>query len=392
MPLTSLRLLLVLGAAAAVVLGATWWHLSRSRHRVLRATTGSVVALVLVVGTVGVGVNRHFDLYRSWGDVLGPHSADIVEAGTRASLARALATRPRQAAAPLRGTLLSVQIPATVSRLDVMGAYVYLPKQYDTPAFAHRDFPVVEAFNGSPGVPANWITGVLADQSLDHAIASGKVAPAIVVFPPTNTSFLRSLECTDTRDGLRDETFLTTDVRSWVLAHLRTASARWTTIGFSTGGYCALDLAVRHPDLYFQAVSLDGYGRALSDGFARGLWRNAADRLVHSPNWVFQHEPPRPVDVYLLAGSDDPGARYDASLTWRALLAGGWMRPRDQLVNEPGGRHSFDAWQRAFVPALEWALPGPGGQVLEAARKTAPSTQTQSAGGVRWTTEQVTPG
>ena len=371
MPLTSLRLLLLLGVSAAAVVGATWWHLSRSRHRVLRAATGSVVALVLVAGTVGAGVNRHFDLYRSWGDLLGPHSADIVQAGTQASLARALATRPRQAASPIRGSLLSVRIPGTVSRLDVMGAYVYLPKQYDTPAFAHRSFPVVEAFNGSPGVPANWITGVLADTSLDDAIGRGEVAPAIVVFPPTNTSLLRSLECTDTRDGLRDETFLTTDVRSWVLSHLRTSGARWTAIGYSTGGYCALDLAVRHPDLYYQAVSLDGYGYALSDGFARGLWHGRSDRLAHSPNWVFQHEPPRPVDVYLLAGSDDPGARYDARLTWRALLAGRWGRPRDRLIVQKGGRHSFDAWQRAFVPGLEWALPGPGGQVVLAARSAA---------------------
>ena len=371
MPLTSLRLLLLLGASASAVIGATWWHLSRSRHRVLRAATGTVVALVLVAGTVGAGVNRHFDLYRSWGDLVGPHSADIVQAGTQASLERALATRPQQAALPVRGSLLSVRIPGTVSRLDVMGAYVYLPRQYNTPAFAHRSFPVVEAFNGSPGVPANWITGVLADTSLDHAIGGGKVAPAIVVFPPTNTGLLRSLECTDTRDGLRDETFLTTDVRSWVLSHLRTGGARWTAIGYSTGGYCALDLAVRHPDLYYQAVSLDGYGYALSDGFARGLWQSRSDRLAHSPNWVFRHAPPRPVDVYLLAGSDDPGARYDAHLTWRALLAGGWGRPRDRLVVQPGGRHSFDAWQRAFVPALEWALPGPGGQVLLAARSAA---------------------
>ena len=371
MSLTSLRLLLVLGAAAAIVLGATWWHLSRSLHKVLRATTGSVVALVLVVGTVGAGVNRHFDLYRSWGDLLGPHSADLVQAGTQASLARALATRPQQAALPVRGSLLSVRIPGTVSQLNVVGSYVYLPKQYNTPAFAHRSFPVVEAFNGSPGAPADWITGVLADTSLDHAIGRGEVAPAIVVFPPTNIGLLRSLECTDTRDGLRDETFLTTDVRSWVLAHLRTTSTRWTTIGYSTGGYCALDLAVRHPDLYYQAVSLDGYGSALSDGFARDLWRNAADRLAHSPNWLFRHESPRPIDVYLLAGSDDPGARHDARLTWRALLAGGWGRPRDQLVSEPDGRHSFDAWQRAFVPALEWALPGPGGQALLAGRSAA---------------------
>ncbi len=371
MPLTSLRLLLLLGTSASAVIGATWWHLSRSRHRVLRAATGTVVALVLVAGTVGAGVNRHFDLYRSWGDLVGPHSADIVQAGTQVSLERALATRPKQAALPVRGSLLSVRIPGTVSRLDVMDAYVYLPKQYNTPAFAHRSFPVVEAFNGSPGVPANWITGVLADTSLDHAIGGGEVAPAIVVFPPTNTSLLRSLECTDTRDGLRDETFLTTDVRSWVLSHLRTAGARWTAIGYSTGGYCALDLAVRHPDLYYQAVSLDGYGYALSDGFARGLWQGRSDRLAHSPDWIFRHEPPRPVDVYLLAGSDDSGARYDAHLTWRALLAGAWGRPRDRLVVQPGGRHSFDAWQRAFVPALEWALPGPGRQVLLAGRSAA---------------------
>ena len=358
-PLTSVRLMIALGISALVVVIVTVrLHRRRGRGRLLTTATGSIVVFALVLSGVAAGVNRHFQLYRTWAALAGTSSVDLVPAGSPRELARAISVNPTDVPLPAHGTLLNLTIPATTSHLDVADGFVYLPPQYRSEAFARKGFPVVEAFNGSPGQPGDWLNGVQAIPQLDAAITSHEMSPAIVVFPPTNLSVLRSLECTDTADGLLDETYLTTDVHAWVTSQLRTDGHRWTAMGYSTGGYCALDLAFRHPDLFARAISLDGYGVALSDRYARGLWRDAADRRAHSPNWWVQNHAPEKVDVYLSAGADDHEAAGDALAVWKALDVGGWRSPQNRLVVDRGGRHDFDGWKRAFIPSLRWALPG----------------------------------
>ena len=378
MPLTSIRLLVALGVALLLVLTITLRGVRVGRaHRGVKAGLGGLLALSLVVALGAAGVNRNFELYRSWHDLFGPDSGDLVHASNPQDLARA--TAPLGSVVPAHGTLLSLTIPSTTSGLDVGGSYVYLPPQYRVAAYATTTFPVVQAFNGSPGTPVDWINGIKADTQLDAAINSHRMAPAIVVFAPTNTSVLRSLECTDTADGLLDETYLTTDVHTWITSHFRTDNKRWTAMGYSTGGYCALSLSFRHPDLFARAISLDGYGAALSDRYARGLWKSPQDKLDHSPNWWVMHHPPAGIDVYLLAGSSDREASGDALAVWQALVASGWRTPQSRLVVEKHGRHTFDAWLLAFTPSLEWALPGESARVVTTAPALKELTSTQLA-------------
>jgi pimeloyl-ACP methyl ester carboxylesterase len=368
-PLTSLRLLAALATASLTSLaGAIIWctrpGLAR-RRRLLTAGACAVAALVLATATVLAGINQHYALYRSWSELLGPDSKDLVSVQGDRQLQQATAVATARPDRP-HGTLLDLRIPPTASHLPALSSYVYLPEQYRLPAYQHTRFPVVEAFNGSPGRPSDWLNGIRADQQLDQAVAAGTVAPAIVVFAPTNTGWLRSLECSDTRDGLRDESYLTIDVPHWVDTHLRAVPSRWTAMGFSTGGYCALELALRHPDRYAHAVSLDGYGRALQDHYARGLWRSRQDRLEHSPDWWILHHRVEPLTFFLSAGTGDHDDAYDALRTWRALTAAGWLTRQDQLRVEPHGHHTFRDWEREFLPALEWALPGTAdGDVLQ---------------------------
>ena len=325
-----------------------------------------------MLASVATGVNRHFDLYRRWSDLVGVQSADLVEVATARDLQRATATVSRGPELPQRGILLDVKIPARSPRLPSGHSYVYLPPQYRSSAWSQRSFPVVEGFHGSPGRPSDWIAGLSADVQLDRAISSGRLPPMIVVFPPTNTSMLRSLECTNTKDGLRDEDYLTTDVHDWVASHFRANTARWTALGFSTGGYCALDLAMRHPDLFDKIISLDGYGRALHDRFARGLWRDKADRDAHSPDvWAATHRPTGQ-SFYLAAGTQDHEAIHDLLTTWTALTAFGWRTPGSALALEPHGKHTFPAWRQAFLPALGWAL---GSEPIPSAVSAAIETQ-----------------
>ena len=351
MALTGLLLLVVL--AGLVVLGVVV---------VVRCTGvlrwGSLaLAMVSLVGGVAAGVNRHYGLYRSWDELFGLSSRDLVHIGA-AGVQAAVAPLPAGSRRLGRGTLLQLQIPAPRAHLASRRAFVYLPPQYRDPAYALRSFPVVEGFQGSPGRPSDWINGLQLDRQMDRAIEHKWVAPAIVVLPDTNGGLARSLECTNTADGKADETFLVQDVRAFVTATFRTARTRWTGIGYSTGGYCALDLAVRHPDLYGRAVSLDGYAHALDDRYARGLWHSAMDRLQHSPDWWIAHRRPEPVEMYLLAGLDDRDAVQQTTSFWTDLARYRWRRPYDALVGQPDGHHTFYSWEAALAPSLSWALPG----------------------------------
>lgn len=331
-----------------------------------RAGAGAL-AVVLLLGGGAAWTNDHYGFYRSWRDLAGVHSRDLVAVHDPATLARVVAPAVSSASFT-HGTLLQLDIPAPLARLRSRHAFVYLPPQYRDPAYASTSFPIVEALQGSPGRPSDWILGLHLEQELDRAIAFGTVHPAIVVVPDTNGGLSRSLECTNTADGIADETFLDADVRNWVDATFRAQRGRWVAIGYSTGGYCALDLTLRHPEAYAEAISLDGYAHALSDHYARHLWRSRQDRLEHSPDWWVAHHAPERVDLYLLAGRDDVGSERDATRFWALLGRTGWRRPHDAFVAQPGGRHNFIAWETALAPALQWALPG-----LNAPRQAAPS-------------------
>ncbi|MCU1589571.1 MAG: Endo,4-beta-xylanase [Frankiales bacterium] len=355
MPLTS-PLLLVLLACTAEALLYLALRRSTSTRWPLRAGAAATAALLVLAGAAA-WTNDHYGFYRSWRDLTGVHSRDLVVAHDPLSVARAAAPAVSQTNAK-HGTLLELDIPAPLAGIKPRRAFVYLPPQYRDPLYASTSFPVVEALQGSPGRPSDWILGLHLDQELDRGIALGNIHPSIVVIPDTNGGLARSLECTNTKDGIADETFLTTDVRSWINKTFRAEPGRWVAVGYSTGGYCSVDLALRNPRWYASAISLDGYTQAISDHYARHLWRSREDRLEHSPDWWVTHRPPERVDLYLLAGADDHSSVRAATRFWNLLGEHGWRRPHDALVAQPHGRHTFPDWQAALQPALEWALPG----------------------------------
>lgn len=355
MPLTS-PLLLVLLAVVAEALLFVALRRDSSRTRLTRIGSGALAGVLLLLGAAA-WANDHYGLYRSWRDLAGVHSPDLVAIKDPGAVAAAVAPTAAKAGAK-RGTLLELDIPGGNSGVQPRRAFVYLPPQYRDPLYASTTFPVIEAFQGSPGRPSDWILGLHLEQEMDRAINVGAMQPAIVVVPDTNGGLARSLECTDTADGKNSETFLVRDVRGWLGQNFRVRPGRWVAIGYSTGGYCALDLALRHPTAYASAISLDGYIHAISDRYARGLWKSAQDKLEHSPDWWVLNRPPQKVDIYLLAGRDDAGSVHDATRLWDLLGRTGWRRPRDMIVFQDRGRHTFPAWQAALPGALQWALPG----------------------------------
>ena len=196
-------------------------------------------------------------------------------------------------------------------------AYVYLPPGYDSPANASRRYPVVYLLPGYPGSPLDWVRAVPTQQLMDTMIAEHLTQPMIVVAPNTNGGgWLHDSEMLNQVDGPQSETYLTRTVVGYVDGHFRTVAGRTGRAigGMSSGGYGALNLGLRHQDLYSVILSEMPYGDpgraalALLGG-SRALWTaNAPDRYI--PTMTFRHR----MAVDLLTGIHDSQRREAARL------------------------------------------------------------------------------
>jgi S-formylglutathione hydrolase FrmB len=136
---------------------------------------------------------------------------------------------------------------------EARAVWVYRPAVPDS-----ARLPVVYFLHGVPGRPSDAFRAGLAD-SLRRYFASGG-APFVAAVPDGNGSHHSDTEWADARDGSdRVETFVTqTVIRAVEGRHRRDARHR-AIAGFSMGGYGAMNLALRHPDLFGQVVSIAGY-------------------------------------------------------------------------------------------------------------------------------------
>jgi len=143
---------------------------------------------------------------------------------------------------PEAGRIAQVVIPGRVSQFGARPAWIYLPPAYlGSPRAV---LPVLVLIPGQPGGPEDWLlAGRLAGIVDAFAAAHHGLAPVVAVPDVTGSVFGNPL-CMDSRLG-RTETYLATEVPEWVASNLQVDPQRRAIGGFSFGGTCALQLAVR---------------------------------------------------------------------------------------------------------------------------------------------------
>jgi S-formylglutathione hydrolase FrmB len=310
-------------------------------------------------------VNASFDFYASWGDLIGTGHPTSVTGDPPASgpgtpstpVSRIASVTPDPGAPHYRlpagqGRIDSVVIHGTRTLLHAPG-FVYLPPQYFAPRFRARRFPVIVALTGYPGNAQNLVTHLKLPQTAARDMAAGLMPPAIIVMVRPTVAPPRDTECTDVPHGPQVETFFAEDVPAALSSEYRTAdhAAGWSAMGDSTGGYCAIKLAMRHSDRYSVAVSLAGYYHALQDFTTGDLYgRSKAYRKENDLLWRLRHRPPPPVDL-LLTTSRVGEKDYHQTLRFLSLA-----RPPTRVasITLPFGGHNFSTWERELPPALHW--------------------------------------
>ena len=236
------------GLAVAVVVlgwrGVRWW---------LRGV--SVLAVPVCLLCVGLTVNSWVGYFptvsSAWDRVMGHPLPGLTDQATVAAL-------QHQGAAPDWSTIVKVSIPADVSGFAHRSEFVSLPPAWYASTPPPR-LPVVMMIGGEFGQPSDWLYAGKAQQTVKgFAKAHGGYAP-VLVFPDHSGTFSNDTECVNgTRGNAADH--LTKEVVPYVISNFGVSAdaADWGVAGWSSGGTCALTLAVMHPELFGAFVDIDG--------------------------------------------------------------------------------------------------------------------------------------
>jgi S-formylglutathione hydrolase FrmB len=251
------------------------------------------------------------------------------------------------------GAVEKVAIPGTVSGFKARATSVYLPPSYVSEP--SRSLPVLLVLGGIPGAEDDWVTGGRLPETVDaFAAAHGGRAP-IMVMTDFSGDGLNDTQCTDAKKG-NAETYLTVDVLSYVHAHFHSATDRRETgvVGLSSGGFCALMLPLRHPDLFnvfasYSAVSqpeLDPPGVALRDLFGN----SQASFDAYDPTKILATRTFPGMAGWFETGSGDTEALGPT----RKVVAQAQSAGIETCLLVRAGGHDYGFWSAALRNSLPW--------------------------------------
>jgi S-formylglutathione hydrolase FrmB len=354
--------LVVLAVGLLILVPWRWDAWQRRRTGRAVSTVAAVLAVVLACGSL---VNMWGSFFPTLGTVIGssasPSEGAQIEAGPDGQFLPSTGVLSAARAVTGRGTTVHLTVGGEQSRVH-RDVDVYLPAAYSAPDMANARFPVIEWFPGFPGEPREMAELFGLPAALDLAIAAHRMPPTVVIIPDISGEprLVQDQECVDSVGGVQDDTFLSADLRQWALRALRVRSGRgsWALAGWSTGGYCALDLALRHPQWYSVAASQSGYDHTARDVTTGDLFSGRDDVRAANDIDVLLSVHPAPTAVLLAGGADETDEQAGIARMQAAAM------PPTQIdtVTFPGGGHN-DAAVRAQLPAiLDWVgqqLPPP---------------------------------
>jgi enterochelin esterase-like enzyme len=354
-----------------VVFGALMWRALAGRRvafRVLAACLAFVPAMLFGV----LAVNKYYGYYQTWNAVL----ADISHQGVSASSG---VPEIKLTTGPKSGTLdgshasleLAQQQGYTLRRM-VTGprshitrvVYVYLPPQYFQPAYQAYRFPVIELIHGQPGEPQDWISVVGVAHAFDQLLAEKRAQPAVLVMPDVNGGRGISLQCLNQAGGPQDLTYLAVDLPGQIARSVRVLppGRAWGVAGYSEGGFCAANMALRYPHRYGFAGVLSGYFTPDDNQLANParlvspFGGNSSLQEQNTPLDEIQKVSAGAIipQFWLAAGAADQQDVVNVERFWQQLRQ---HQPDVPLTLTPGGGHTMTTWCAEVPSMLSWMTP-----------------------------------
>jgi S-formylglutathione hydrolase FrmB len=304
-------------------------------------------AQLLAVAAVGVWANNTFGFYDNWSDLWGGSQSGTLHAETNGSLPLAGA----------EGRVVALTVNGGASRAGGI-VLVWLPREYDRPAFKNARFPVLMMLPGQPGTPEGVFTQFEFARQATQAIRSHAVKPFVAVFPPLMIAPPRDTECTDVPHGPQAETWLAEDVRTAVARHVRVTpdAKQWSAAGWSTGGFCAAKLLLRHRNGFNAAASMGGYFTAETDPTTGNLFNGSAQlRRENSPSWLIRQPGQSDANLLIVVSKNDRhsynGGRYADS---KQMIAETRGYPNVATIVLPSGGHNYTNYRQTLPGVFAW--------------------------------------
>ncbi|KJY31507.1 MULTISPECIES: alpha/beta hydrolase-fold protein [unclassified Streptomyces] len=344
--------------------------------RVLSRLAMIVFCQATAVVMVFVMVNNANLIYGNWDDLLGtgkhvravpvvPPADPAPGAGQGASPAPGASAPAGDAAHPPANKVQQAfrgvddpKVPNDVQKTDLKGqlsgvdgeVLVWLPPQYNDPAYKDKKFPVVELIPGFPGSSSTWYGTLKVSEQLKPLMQQGKVAPFILVSPRTLLLGNRTdAGCTDVPGKVNADTWLTRDVPQMVLDNFRAdpSADRWAIAGYSAGAHCATKLSLAHPNRYRAGISLSGYNDPAKEPDSL-VGKDAKLREANNPVTIVKAAPQPPkVSLYV---SGNKGDGYEDG----QAVAAAAKAPTTVQVVETTGPHTSDVWKDMVPGVFEW--------------------------------------
>jgi enterochelin esterase-like enzyme len=229
---------------------------------------------------------------------------------------------------------------------------VYLPKGYNSKG--KRAYPSLYLLHGSPGQETDWLTAGRAKESLDAAILAKTLPSTVVVFPDGNGGAANDTQYINSTDGTQlDEDFIVKTVVGYVDNNFLTIKeAKFRAIGgLSSGGYGAINLALRNQEIFGNVVALSGYGRIdqniLSSRLIQGSQQTIHD---NSPLDYIPSLTATSTKLILIVGRSDAGVITENRALETALAKKGF----DVTLTLANGVHNWKFWSEHLPDGLQW--------------------------------------
>jgi S-formylglutathione hydrolase FrmB len=303
---------------------------------------------------------------------------------------------PPPAAAVAHGKVQTVKFHSDALGVD-KDYVIYLPASYDS----GKKFPVFYYLHGLTGNETNWINGGHLDEVADQLALD-----AIVVMPDGDDGFYTDAitpvdyaACMKDGTGLflpgmqsKDktcvknrayETYIVKDLIAEVDGKYHTIASRdgRAIAGLSMGGFGALELGMRHTDLFAAAASHSGVDALLYAGphpyvagkaeietdvskwgnspaiaqigiWVRGIFGpDVANWQAHDPAFLAQKLEPGKLALYLDCGTEDDFVLQDGAQYLHDVLT---ARKIDHAWFLGPGHHDFSFWRPRLPESLKY--------------------------------------
>ncbi|MFF7793168.1 alpha/beta hydrolase-fold protein [Streptomyces sp. NPDC007991] len=364
MSLTSNKVLVLAVLSAVLLFAGTvglWPRLARRSWPAVGGRVGLLLATqVALFAAVGLAANQSFGFYASWADLFGQEKDQgvVVDHTPGDGPLEVVGSRRVPGAAGV-----SARAGGRIQQIGIVGrtthiatpAYVYLPPEYFQPRYRTRTFPAAVVLTGYPGTASALVEKLRYPRTALELARAGRMRPMILVMLRPTVAPPRDTECVDVPGGPQTESFFARDLPDALRTHYRVAEkpGGLGIIGNSTGGYCALKIAMHHPDVYGAGAGLSAYYKAPIDATTGDLFQGDKELRNRADLWWCLKHRPAPDTSLLVTSSRSGESNYRDTLRFtRRVEATG--RTRISSIILKSGGHNFNTWRREIPATLEW--------------------------------------